>query len=669
MLALVADHGIEPDQIVLELTEQALAVDFETAVTVVADLRAGGVSVAVDDYGTGYSSLRYLHRFAADVVKIDRSFVAKLEGSAHTEKIVRSVVHMAEGLDLQSIAEGIETTAQLGLLRDLGCELGQGFLFSRPVPPDADHRPAARRPPAGGVTHPASAATSVRPMSETRDPQELLGRARAWAAEDPDPQTRAELEDLARPGGRRRPVRPPSSPTRFDGRLEFGTAGLRGALGAGPNRMNRVVVIRAAAGLAAYLREQGHAGGTVVVGYDARHNSEVFAEDTAAVMAGAGLDAVLLPRPLPTPVLAYAIRALGCVAGVMVTASHNPPQDNGYKVYLGDGSQIVPPADAEISAAIDAVGPLADVPRGRRLDAGSARTSSTPTSTTSPPWSTRDGPRDLTVVYTPLHGVGGATVAAGAGAGRVRGAARRDRAGRARPGLPDRRVPQPGGAGRHGPRAGARRRGRRGRRGRQRPGRGPVRGGGARTRTAGGCCAATRSARCSATYLLRSGRRGRLRQLDRVLLAARHARRRRRPAAPGDADRLQVDRPRRGPRVRLRGGARLLRRPRPGPRQGRRLRAAARPASSPPRLKSEGRTLTDRLDDLAREHGLHATDQLSRAGRRPRPDRRRDGPAAHRSARHARRPRRRGRRRPRRGHARTCRRPTACASGSPTGPG
>jgi EAL domain-containing protein (putative c-di-GMP-specific phosphodiesterase class I) len=137
VLALVADHGIEPDQIVLELTEQALAVDFETAVAVVADLRAGGVSVAVDDYGTGYSSLRYLHRFAADVVKIDRSFVAKLEGSAHTEKIVRSVVHMAEGLDLQSIAEGIETTAQLALLRDLGCELGQGFLFSRPVPPDA----------------------------------------------------------------------------------------------------------------------------------------------------------------------------------------------------------------------------------------------------------------------------------------------------------------------------------------------------------------------------------------------------------------------------------------------------------------------------------------------------------------------------------------------------
>ncbi len=136
VLELISEQGIAPDQIVLELTEQSLAVDFETAVDVVAELRTGGVSVAVDDYGTGYSSLRYLHRFAADVVKIDRSFVANLEGSVHTQKIVRSVVHMAQGLDLQSIAEGIETTSQLDLVRDLGCELGQGFLFSRPVPAD-----------------------------------------------------------------------------------------------------------------------------------------------------------------------------------------------------------------------------------------------------------------------------------------------------------------------------------------------------------------------------------------------------------------------------------------------------------------------------------------------------------------------------------------------------
>jgi diguanylate cyclase (GGDEF)-like protein/PAS domain S-box-containing protein len=135
VLGLIAEHDFDPAQIVLELTEQSLSVDFETAVDVVADLRAGGVSVAVDDYGTGYSSLRYLHRFDADVVKIDRSFIANLEGSVHTQKIVRSVMDMANSLDLQSIAEGIETPAQLELIRELGCELGQGFLFSRPVPP------------------------------------------------------------------------------------------------------------------------------------------------------------------------------------------------------------------------------------------------------------------------------------------------------------------------------------------------------------------------------------------------------------------------------------------------------------------------------------------------------------------------------------------------------
>src|SRR3954451_805569 len=128
--------------------------------------------------------------------------------------------------------------------------------------------------------------------------------------------------------------------------------------------MNRAVVIRAAARLAATPRKQGADDtAAVVVGYDARRNSDVFAEDTAEVMVGAGLRAVLLPRPLPTPLLAFAIRDLGCVAGVMVTASHNPPQDNGYKVYLGDGSQIVSPADAEIAQQIAAVGPVADIPR------------------------------------------------------------------------------------------------------------------------------------------------------------------------------------------------------------------------------------------------------------------------------------------------------------------
>ena len=218
------------------------------------------------------------------------------------------------------------------------------------------------------------------------DVADLLERARAWAAEDPDDQTRAELEGVIADveGG----ADPADLADRFDGTLEFGTAGLRGALGAGPNRMNRVVVTRAAAGLAAYLRDQGATpGSSVVIGYDARHNSDVFARDTAEVMTGAGLTALLLPRPLPTPVLAFAIRELGCVAGVMVTASHNPPQDNGYKVYLGDGSQIVPPADAGIAERIAAVGPLGDVPRGAAgtvLERGRRRTATSTRSPVSP---------------------------------------------------------------------------------------------------------------------------------------------------------------------------------------------------------------------------------------------------------------------------------------------
>ncbi|WP_134739548.1 phospho-sugar mutase [Nocardioides sp. 503] len=239
----------------------------------------------------------------------------------------------------------------------------------------------------------------------TSDLSQLLDRARAWAAEDPDDVTRAELArvvDEVAAGGD-----PTDLADRFDGTLEFGTAGLRGALGAGPNRMNRVVVLRAAAGLAAYLREQGTVG-PVVIGYDARHNSDVFARDTAEVMNGAGMTAWLLPRPLPTPILAFAIRELGCVAGVMVTASHNPPQDNGYKVYLGDGSQIVPPADSAIAGHIAAVGAVADIPRGR---AGKVLTEDVVDRyLDTVAGLAADGPRDLDLVYTPLHGVGGTSV-------------------------------------------------------------------------------------------------------------------------------------------------------------------------------------------------------------------------------------------------------------------
>ncbi|MGW1729454.1 phospho-sugar mutase [Streptomyces sp. NPDC001999] len=230
--------------------------------------------------------------------------------------------------------------------------------------------------------------------------QDLIAQARTWLAEDPDPETRDELaklidtEDLD------------ELAARFAGTLQFGTAGLRGELGAGPMRMNRSVVIRAAAGLAAYLKAQGQTGGLVVIGYDARYKSADFARDTAAVMTGAGLRAAVLPRPLPTPVLAFAIRHLGAVAGVEVTASHNPPRDNGYKVYLGDGSQIVPPADGEIADAIAAVGPLAGVDRPESgweilgdevLDAYLARTDAVLAA---------GSPRTAQAVYTAMHGVG-----------------------------------------------------------------------------------------------------------------------------------------------------------------------------------------------------------------------------------------------------------------------
>ncbi|MYT68738.1 phospho-sugar mutase [Streptomyces sp. SID8367] len=234
----------------------------------------------------------------------------------------------------------------------------------------------------------------------------MLDRAKAWLAEDPDPETRDELAALIEAGDLTELA------DRFSGTLQFGTAGLRGELGAGPMRMNRAVVVRAAAGLAAYLKGKGQGDGLVVIGYDARHKSADFARDTAAVMVGAGLRAAVLPRPLPTPVLAFAIRHLGAVAGVEVTASHNPPRDNGYKVYLGDGSQIVPPADAEIAAEIAAVKSLDDVARPESgwetlddsvLDAYLARTDAV---------LAPGSPRTARAVYTAMHGVGKDTLLA-----------------------------------------------------------------------------------------------------------------------------------------------------------------------------------------------------------------------------------------------------------------
>ena len=234
---------------------------------------------------------------------------------------------------------------------------------------------------------------------------DLHDMARAWLDQDPDPATRSELERLIE-------TNDAELADCFAGRLHFGTAGLRGPLGPGPNRMNRVVVLQSAAGLARYLTEHFGPECSVVIGYDARHNSDVFAHDTASIMQGAGVRAFVLPRPLPTPVLAFAIRHLGASAGVMVTASHNPPQDNGYKVYLEDGCQIVPPVDKEIAAMIDSVASSMRVDELPRNDG----------------WQTLDqsivhnyaeraleilGPdevdrrADVVSVITPMHGVGG----------------------------------------------------------------------------------------------------------------------------------------------------------------------------------------------------------------------------------------------------------------------
>jgi len=233
----------------------------------------------------------------------------------------------------------------------------------------------------------------------------------AWAAQDPDAATRHRTEAWLQAAAEGDTAAVAELVDAFSGRLEFGTAGLRGALGPGPNRMNRVVVGQAAAGLAAYLIDHGLAGGRVLVGFDARHNSDVFATDTAEVMAGAGFSVLVTARPLPTPVIAFGIGHLSCVAAVVVTASHNPPQDNGYKVYLGDGSQIVPPADAEIAARIEQVAkqPLSTITRSTEyavlgdelVEAYLARAASLVPA---------NAPRAVRWVYTPLHGVGGSLV-------------------------------------------------------------------------------------------------------------------------------------------------------------------------------------------------------------------------------------------------------------------
>ncbi len=237
--------------------------------------------------------------------------------------------------------------------------------------------------------------------------QNLVTEVAAWIADDPDPKTAAQLQSLLDSGN--------ESELRkyFNGFLQFGTAGLRGPIGPGPSCMNNAVVGRTAAGLVAYMKERGLT--SVVIGRDARHGSEDFTQTSAEIFSGAGMQVYVLPRPLPTPVLAYAVNELGVDVGVMVTASHNPPQDNGYKVYLGGtvdgieyrGSQIITPTDKSISAKIDAISSLSSQPRGTNWEVLSDEIVEkyvTRTAVLAP------HPADIKIVYTAMHGVGTKTL-------------------------------------------------------------------------------------------------------------------------------------------------------------------------------------------------------------------------------------------------------------------
>ena len=349
-----------------------------------------------------------------------------------------------------------------------------GEAHPAPVPVPADDAPAD--------------ATTTDDRTADDATADVVARAHAWLAQDPDGQTRTELRALltsAESGDR---AALDELTERFGTRLAFGTAGLRGALGAGSNRMNRVLVAQAAAGLAAYVREKaglppvGAVGSDgdaedaasvpaspasedvaspasddvgetdaapheppspeltdapsidaleaegagvpgilddapiVVIGYDGRRNSDVFARDSAEIFAGAGLRAILLPRLLPTPVLAFAVRHFGAAAGVMVTASHNPPDDNGYKVYLGgadEGSQIVAPADAEIAAHIDRVAEAGDIsalPRSLGFELATEDVVDAYVAATAAVAPAPTSAADLRWVYTAMHGVGWETL-------------------------------------------------------------------------------------------------------------------------------------------------------------------------------------------------------------------------------------------------------------------
>jgi len=237
--------------------------------------------------------------------------------------------------------------------------------------------------------------------------QSLVGEVQAWIADDPDPLTASQLQQWLDTDNEA------ELRTSFSGFLQFGTAGLRGPIRPGPSGMNRAVVGRTATGIVAYMRERNLT--SVVIGRDARYGSEDYTFETAEIMSGAGMRVFVLPRPLPTPVLAFATNELGCDVGIMVTASHNPPQDNGYKVYLGGtvdgieyrGSQIVSPTDVSIAQRIDAVKSLKNQPRGKEWEVLGEeivekyidRTASLATK-----------PGALKIVYTAMHGVGTETL-------------------------------------------------------------------------------------------------------------------------------------------------------------------------------------------------------------------------------------------------------------------
>ncbi len=237
--------------------------------------------------------------------------------------------------------------------------------------------------------------------------QLFIDEVEQWIGDDPDPKSAAQLQlwlDAHDETNLRKS---------FSGFLQFGTAGLRGPLGPGPSCMNRAVVGRTAAGLVNYMKKRGLT--SVVIGRDARHGSEDFTAESAQIFAGAGMKVFVLPRPLPTPVLAFATKELGCDVGIMVTASHNPALDNGYKVYLGgrvDGinynaSQIVNPTDASIAQEIAHIVSLKTVPRSDVWEILDEEVIEKYIHRTA---RLARNPGDLKIVYTAMHGVGTETV-------------------------------------------------------------------------------------------------------------------------------------------------------------------------------------------------------------------------------------------------------------------